>query len=90
MCIFLPETCVTSSNNNNVTGPVYVYLSTRYLCDFIYFTSLSVSKTRTAFIHVPPLDRPYSAHQLAVGLRLAIRAMIKQMTQQQQPRLASY
>lgn len=64
----------------------------RYLCDFIYFTSLNVNKTSTAFIHVPPLDRPYSAQQLAIGLRLAIRAMIKQMTtqqQQQQQRLAS-
>lgn len=61
----------------------------RYLCDFIYFTSLNVNKTRTAFIHVPPLDRPYSAHQLAVGLRLAIRAMLKQMMIQQQ-RLCAY
>lgn len=50
----------------------------RYLCDFIYYTSLNVNEMRTAFIHVPPLDRPYSARQMADGIRLAIREMLKQ------------
>lgn len=51
----------------------------RYLCDFIYFTSLSVDKYRTAFIHVPPLDKPYTAEQLAEGIRQSIVAMLIQL-----------
>jgi pyroglutamyl-peptidase len=50
----------------------------RYLCDFIYFTSLNVDPRCTAFIHVPPLDRPYSAKQLAAALRVAVLAMLDQ------------
>lgn len=51
----------------------------RYLCDFIYYTSLHINKCRTAFIHVPPLDKPYSGKQLADGLRVAIKAMLQQL-----------
>ncbi|KAL5005377.1 hypothetical protein ScPMuIL_018833 [Solemya velum] len=52
----------------------------RYLCDFTYFKSLSIDKSRAAFIHVPPLNTPYTAEQLAEGLRLAILAMLKQVS----------
>lgn len=51
----------------------------RYLCDYIYFTSLNIDTTCSAFIHVPPLDRPYSARQLADGIRVAIRSMLEQL-----------
>jgi len=51
----------------------------RYLCDFSYYVSLSVDKSRTAFIHVPPLDR-YSADDLAEGLKSAVLAMLKQIS----------
>jgi len=53
----------------------------RYLCDFIYYTSLSVDRTRSAFIHVPPLNRPYSAQQLAAAIRVAVRAMLDQLSE---------
>uniref|UniRef100_A0A0B6ZNE1 Pyroglutamyl-peptidase I n=1 Tax=Arion vulgaris TaxID=1028688 RepID=A0A0B6ZNE1_9EUPU len=51
----------------------------RYLCDFTYFLSLHTNKDCSAFIHVPPLDAPYTASELAVGLRTAICAMLKQV-----------
>ncbi|KAK7484584.1 hypothetical protein BaRGS_00024216 [Batillaria attramentaria] len=53
----------------------------RYLCDFAYFTSLNMDHCKSAFIHVPPLDAPYSAAQLASGLRVAINAMLEQSMQ---------
>ncbi|XP_076466038.1 pyroglutamyl-peptidase 1-like [Babylonia areolata] len=52
----------------------------RYLCEFSYFSSLHISHHNTAFIHVPPLDSPYSAQQLVQGLRVAINEMIQQLT----------
>ncbi|KAK3789410.1 hypothetical protein RRG08_005557 [Elysia crispata] len=52
----------------------------RYLCDFIYCLSLHINKNRTAFIHVPPLDAPYNASELAQGLRAAIKSMLSQLT----------
>lgn len=51
----------------------------RYLCDFSYFASLHISKNRTAFIHVPPLDKPYSIQELVDGLRVAILGMLEQV-----------
>ncbi|XP_061183509.1 pyroglutamyl-peptidase 1-like [Saccostrea echinata] len=51
----------------------------RYLCDFSYYTSLSINKSRSAFIHVPPLNQPYTEDQLAVGLAMAISSMLKQL-----------
>ena len=56
----------------------YLVDSYRYLCDFIYYTSLSINSTCTAFVHVPPLNKPYSAVELARGLRHAILAMLEQ------------
>nr|CAG4646622.1 EOG090X0F1W [Macrothrix elegans] len=51
----------------------------RYLCDYIYYTSLSIDSSRTAFVHVPVLGRPYSALQLAQALKIAITQMLKQV-----------
>ena len=51
----------------------------RYLCDFIYYSSLHVDSSRAAFVHVPVLDKPYSALQLAQSLKLAIAGMLEQV-----------
>ncbi|GFN78141.1 pyrrolidone-carboxylate peptidase [Plakobranchus ocellatus] len=51
----------------------------RYLCDFIYYLSLHINKGRTAFIHVPPLNAPYNAFELAQGLRAAIKSMLNHL-----------
>lgn len=36
-----------------------------YLCDFVFFKSLYSSKGRSLFIHVPPLNKPFTAEELA-------------------------
>ncbi|XP_014669087.1 PREDICTED: pyroglutamyl-peptidase 1-like [Priapulus caudatus] len=52
----------------------------RYLCDFCYYTSLNINRRATVFIHVPPLDKPYSASQMALGLRVLITALLEQVS----------
>ncbi|CAI5799242.1 pyroglutamyl-peptidase 1 isoform X1 [Podarcis lilfordi] len=51
----------------------------RYLCDFTYYTSLYHSHGRSAFVHVPPLGRPYSAEQLGRALQAIIAAMLSDL-----------
>nr|CAG4642094.1 EOG090X0F1W [Eurycercus lamellatus] len=51
----------------------------RYLCDFIYYTSLSIDRARVAFVHVPVLNKPYTALQLAQAIKSAIAAMLYQI-----------
>ncbi|XP_056302025.1 pyroglutamyl-peptidase 1 [Danio aesculapii] len=55
----------------------------RYLCDYTYYMSLFVGEGRSAFVHVPPLDKPYSAEDLARALRAVIREMLEHMESQQ-------
>nr|CAG4642842.1 EOG090X0F1W [Evadne anonyx] len=53
----------------------------RYLCDFTFYNSLCISRKCSAFVHVPSLDQPYSALQLAQALKVAIAAMLEQIRQ---------
>ncbi|XP_078524539.1 pyroglutamyl-peptidase 1 isoform X1 [Lissotriton helveticus] len=53
----------------------------RYLCDFTYYTSLYQSHGRSAFVHVPPLGKPYSAVQLGRALQVIIEEMINVLEQ---------
>ena len=48
----------------------------RYLCDFIYYTSLHCGDAPVIFIHVPPLNKPYSSAQIAKALKLIIEAVL--------------
>ncbi|XP_074979257.1 pyroglutamyl-peptidase 1 isoform X1 [Caretta caretta] len=48
----------------------------RYLCDFTYYTSLYQSHGRSAFVHVPPLGKPYTAAQLGRALQAIIEEML--------------
>lgn len=67
-------------NNSGIEAKAVVSLDPgRYLCDFSYFTSLHIDQSRSAFVHVPPLDIPYSATQLAEGLEQVIQSMLKQL-----------
>ncbi|XP_012883780.1 PREDICTED: pyroglutamyl-peptidase 1 [Dipodomys ordii] len=47
-----------------------------YLCDFTYYTSLYRSHGRSAFVHVPPLGKPYDAGQLGRALQAIIEEML--------------
>nr|XP_039259031.1 pyroglutamyl-peptidase 1-like [Styela clava] len=51
----------------------------RYLCEYIYYTSLHLKKGASAFVHVPPLNRKYTEGELATGLRTVITLMIDQI-----------
>ncbi|KAJ8947890.1 hypothetical protein NQ318_010036 [Aromia moschata] len=51
----------------------------RYLCEFIFYTSLNIDSGRTLFVHVPPLGEPYSAEELAEGLMDIIKAALRQI-----------
>ncbi|KAM9790709.1 pyroglutamyl-peptidase 1-like isoform X1 [Syngnathus typhle] len=48
----------------------------RYLCDYTYYSSLVLGHGRSAFIHVPPLGKPYSSQQLGRGLQAVVREML--------------
>uniref|UniRef100_A0A8C5LTC2 Pyroglutamyl-peptidase I n=1 Tax=Leptobrachium leishanense TaxID=445787 RepID=A0A8C5LTC2_9ANUR len=48
----------------------------RYLCDFIYYTSLYQSNGKSLFVHVPPVGRPYTATQLGQALQAILKVIL--------------
>ena len=53
----------------------------RYLCDFVYYKSLHCSKGRSLFIHVPPLGKPFSEHELAQIISDVLQCICEQISQ---------
>lgn len=49
----------------------------RYLCDYTYYSSLHLGQGRSAFIHVPPLGKPYSSQDLGRALQATVQEMLK-------------
>jgi len=49
----------------------------RYLCEFIYYVSLTQDRKRTLFVHVPPLNQPFSKSQLTYCLEEILRAALE-------------
>lgn len=56
----------------------------RYLCDFIYYTSLHVSSAPVLFVHVPELNKPYTAEQLGLALKAIVEALLEEMASEAQ------
>ncbi|XP_029341895.1 pyroglutamyl-peptidase 1-like isoform X1 [Acyrthosiphon pisum] len=56
-----------------------LYVLYRYLCEYIYFKSLSINKNQTIFIHVPQLDQDNTAQKLAEKLKCVIRKLLEQV-----------
>ncbi|XP_065059573.1 pyroglutamyl-peptidase 1-like [Rhopilema esculentum] len=52
----------------------------RYLCEYIYYTSLNANIAPALFVHVPCLDAPYSKEELAETLRLIVLAALSQIS----------
>ena len=53
----------------------------RYLCDFIYYTSLHTSRQAPVlFVHVPDLNKPYTAQQLGLALKVILETLLDDMT----------
>ena len=59
--------------------PLYKSLSPRYLCEFIYHTSLKADIAPALFVHVPCLDLPYTKEELADALKHIILAALRQI-----------
>ncbi|XP_068232635.1 pyroglutamyl-peptidase 1 [Palaemon carinicauda] len=53
----------------------------RFLCDFIYYTSLHEDKSRSAFIHVPTLNK-FSKEDISSAIEKAVKEMYLQVTKQ--------
>ena len=51
----------------------------RYLCDFIYYTSLHLNQGPVLFVHVPDLDNPYSKQQLSLALKHILECLLQDM-----------
>ncbi|XP_070541925.1 pyroglutamyl-peptidase 1-like [Ptychodera flava] len=50
----------------------------RYLCEFSYYLSLHQNCSAAIFVHVPPIGSPYTAAELANGLRIIIQCLLEQ------------
>ena len=48
----------------------------RYLCDFIFYSSLYLNRCPVVFVHVPPLHNPYTAEQLGQALKDIIEVLL--------------
>lgn len=61
-----------------VFSMIFLLVSFRYLCEYIYYTSLSVNNTCTLFVHVPDLTI-YSSEEIARGLEKVLDLCMKQL-----------
>uniref|UniRef100_A0A8D3CU27 Pyroglutamyl-peptidase I n=1 Tax=Scophthalmus maximus TaxID=52904 RepID=A0A8D3CU27_SCOMX len=53
----------------------------RYLCDYTYYTSLYLGQGRSAFVHVPPLGKPYCSQELGRALQAVVWEMLDLLDQ---------
>ncbi|KAG7214593.1 hypothetical protein INR49_010484 [Caranx melampygus] len=71
------DTVCKRVNDSNIGVAVSVSKDAgRYLCDYTYYTSLYLGQGRSAFIHVPPLGKPYSSQDLARSLQAVVQEML--------------
>ena len=52
----------------------------QYLCDFTYYSSLYLNRAPVLFVHIPPLDKPYTKSQLAETLKHIIEEALLEIT----------
>ncbi|CAH1164737.1 unnamed protein product [Phaedon cochleariae] len=81
-CIFTGIDVRDISDKLNHSGKILTCVSQeagRYLCEFTYYTSLNINPSRTLFVHVPPLEKPYTASELADGILEVIKLALKQL-----------
>lgn len=78
-CFDVERVCVSASQKQRDVTFETSNDAGRYLCDFIYYTSLYQNKGPVLFVHVPELDKPYSKHQLAWALKSIIETLLDEM-----------
>ncbi|RVE41656.1 hypothetical protein evm_013695 [Chilo suppressalis] len=59
-------------------GHLLVCYQERYLCEYIYYTSLSIDNSCTLFVHVPDME-VYSSEQTARGLERILALCLEQL-----------
>ncbi|XP_034470319.1 pyroglutamyl-peptidase 1-like [Hippoglossus hippoglossus] len=71
------ETVCKRVNNSDIGVAVSVSKDAgRYLCDYTYYTSLYLGQGHSAFVHVPPLGKPYSSQDLGRALQAIVQEML--------------
>lgn len=73
VCIFPSDVWDYTSAGTHLLPPLFP----RFLCEFIYFTSLRISPW-TVFVHVPPIGEPYSIGQLASTVSKIVQQLLEQ------------
>lgn len=58
------------------------WFNCRYLCCYIYLKSLDVCRDRTLFVHVPPVNTPYTSAETAKALLAIAEKSLKQLDDQ--------
>ena len=51
-----------------------------YLCDFSYYKSLHKMNGKSLFVHVPPIDKPFSSLQVTEALKLVLINIVQQIS----------
>ncbi|KAL1513782.1 hypothetical protein ABEB36_003146 [Hypothenemus hampei] len=62
----------------------------RYLCEFIYYNSLSQDRKRTLFVHVPPLNQPFSKSELVQALQEIIKCALELLESEEKSKYSIY
>ncbi|KAL3287454.1 hypothetical protein HHI36_001925 [Cryptolaemus montrouzieri] len=76
--INVKDICEFLNNKNEVIKFSTSENAGRFLCEYIYYISLRKDRRRSIFIHVPPLDTPYTSQQLCDGILQIIECALKQ------------
>jgi len=72
---------IVNELNVGTSDEIYV-CSTKvgnYLCGYIYLNSLDVNCERTLFIHVPPVDAPYSSQETSSSILAILEKCVEQL-----------
>lgn len=67
-----------ATNSDDVKSCVSVDAG-RYLCEFIFYTSLCKNPDRTVFIHVPDIGKPYTVTQMGKAVNEIILLLVDQI-----------
>jgi hypothetical protein len=82
VCFFKLVFCRTDSkspSSKKVSISTDIDGAGHYLCDFVFYKSLHCSQGKSLFIHVPPLDKPYTKEELASTMIHILELVIKQI-----------